>query len=516
MSSDTQQALIRRSTDTELMPPPPTKRIKRPPKVLDEDTYTDALSTIIARDFFPGLLETQTQQEYLDALESQNSEWIASAGRKLTEVMTPVGSGRRRRRGTTSLATPRSSVSATPRPSSETPRGYGGDTPMSVISTTASVASSTQTQTPPVDLNLSLDRFQAKYTSEDNESFNKVLDKQNAKRAEKYRWLWAGNKIPAARQIAQRERETRLLQARREQEQREGQDDGGKPTRQLMIAGQGDERKATPETWKARPDNQVFFTPDGVEDAYETVQQSAEARSRAPPKQVAYGNTRLELHHGAVETDPAVPPSPSLSAIQDAIAGRPRATDSEPGYSGAQTPRVNGYAFVDDEPTPAEEDAVAAARLLGSGDATPNPFKIQGQSKRESLHHRMVDRVARNNRSITAGTAAAAAARRTAGEGGGTPTPGFGGGSSVGGSPRIGGGENLTPAAQKLLNRVATARSSGGSPRHANGRGSGLFEGRVASGIKGKGKESGLRYRWTPTPRAQRERGVGGGKELGK
>lgn len=32
-----------RKADMELMPPPPAKRIKRPPVVLDEDRYTDAL-----------------------------------------------------------------------------------------------------------------------------------------------------------------------------------------------------------------------------------------------------------------------------------------------------------------------------------------------------------------------------------------------------------------------------------------------------------------------------------------
>ena len=42
-ASGASTALIRKSTDTNLMPPPPLKRIKRPPKVLDEDSYTDAL-----------------------------------------------------------------------------------------------------------------------------------------------------------------------------------------------------------------------------------------------------------------------------------------------------------------------------------------------------------------------------------------------------------------------------------------------------------------------------------------
>src|SRR5438552_2121510 len=175
MSLQNRQSLIRRPTDTELMPPPPTKRIKRPPKVLDEDTYTEALSEIIARDFFPGLLEARTQQEYLDALESQDSEWIASAGRKLTEVMTP-GMRRRGRRG----------VSMMPLGELDTPRGYVVDTPVSTVSDESSVSTSRKVDRPKVETNLSLDSFQSKYTSEDNESFNQLLDKQNEKRAQRY------------------------------------------------------------------------------------------------------------------------------------------------------------------------------------------------------------------------------------------------------------------------------------------------------------------------------------------
>ncbi|KAJ0278193.1 hypothetical protein COL922a_014494 [Colletotrichum nupharicola] len=57
-------AVVKRDSETALMPPPPPpKRIKRPATVLDEDVYTDALSHIIARDYFPGLIETQVKQE---------------------------------------------------------------------------------------------------------------------------------------------------------------------------------------------------------------------------------------------------------------------------------------------------------------------------------------------------------------------------------------------------------------------------------------------------------------------
>ena len=76
------------------MPPPPApKRIKRPSVVLDEDTYVSAVSHIIRRDFFPGLAEADAQREYLNAVESKDRSWIREAGKKLTQVMTPVPSG---------------------------------------------------------------------------------------------------------------------------------------------------------------------------------------------------------------------------------------------------------------------------------------------------------------------------------------------------------------------------------------------------------------------------------------
>ncbi|KAI9677508.1 MAG: hypothetical protein M1817_006462 [Caeruleum heppii] len=461
-SSPSTQALVRRSTDTELMPPPPTKRIKRPPKVLDEDTYTDAISEIIARDFFPGLLETRTQQEYLDALESADLQWISSAGRRLTEVMTP---GPRRGRPGTSMATPGGPM--------ETPRGYGGDTPMSVISDVSTTSTATTaTQKPEVDLNMSLDNFQAKYTSEDNESFNNLLDKQNNKRAQRYAWMWAGNKIPAPRQIKQREREQRLLKARAEQEEV----DSG---RQLQSIEPADERKARPDGWKAKPDNQFMFAPDSVEDTFETVHQKAEKESRAPPRGVAYNNTRLSSL--PQQADPTIPPSPSLSAVQDAIAGHPRPSASEPDLTGGETPRVNGYAFVDDEPTPSElgEDTPSPT-LLGPGDATPNPFKIKESSKRESLHLRMVDRVAKKHRPVSRTPSGNLSVSST-------PVPKFMS------SPRVTGSE-LTPAGQTLWSKIATPRKGSG--------GMGIFEGR--SRRSGESRESGLKFGWTPTPRAQK------------
>ncbi|KAH6655049.1 nuclear protein DGCR14 [Truncatella angustata] len=404
-------ALVRKRTDLELMPPPPpTKRIKRPKKVLDEDTYTDALSQIIARDFFPGLLESETQQEYLDAVESKDQAWINSAGRRLHQVMTP---GRQRARKGTSLP-----------PGAQTPRGFVGDTPLSVFGeSTVSVAPEKAN----VDMNMSLGAFQSKYTSEDNESFYKLLDKQNSKRAEKYAWLWTGNKLPSKMQLKQKQIEAKLS------ETRSLTDDGWKKDR-LAIKDK-DERPAQPDSWKVMPNNAFMFAPDGVEDSLETVAQRAEASSKAAPKAVDYQNTRLPpLKIGDDESDPG---SPSLLAVRDAIAGKRTGTVASSSMVGSETPRVNGYAFVDDEEP--EYEAPRAPQIdLGPGDASPNPFNIKEQSSRESLHHRMVDKISQSKRtSQKAGMT---------GKVDSTPVPKFPS------SPRVGGG--LTPAAQRLWGKI--------------------------------------------------------------
>ncbi|KAK3939568.1 nuclear protein DGCR14 [Diplogelasinospora grovesii] len=434
-------ALIRKRTDNELMPPPPpAKRIKRPKKVLDEDTYTEALSQIIARDFFPGLLESEIQQEYLDALDSKDEEWISSASRRLQQVMTPDHRRTPLRR-------------ASPLFPGQTPVGYGGDTPMSVAASTSSA------QTQPavaVDTNrMSLGAFQAKYTSEDNESFYKLLDKQNQKKVEKYAWLWSGtNKLPSKMQLKQKEVEAKLAASKRKLI-----DDGFKKDR-LAIQGK-DQRPAAPEHWKSKPNNELMFAPDGVDDlpGLETVAQRAQAESRAPPKSIVYENTRMPNPNAVVPSQDrgSRATSPSLSEIRGAIAGNRRPSDIETtAIAGDETPRVNGYAFVDDEepePEPPKPKSKPVVIDLGEGDSTPNPFQLQDTRKREALHHRMVERISQNKRT--------SARLGITGKVDRTPVPKFPS------SPRV--TEGLTPAAQRLWGQIDSAgRKQTHSPFNGN------------------------------------------------
>ncbi|KAF2722038.1 hypothetical protein K431DRAFT_284246 [Polychaeton citri CBS 116435] len=483
------QALSKRSRDSDLMPPPPPpKRQKRPSKVLDEDLYSQSISQIIARDFFPGLVETRAQMEYIQALDSNDNDWIRDAGRSLTAVMTPGPSSRRR--GTSFTSRRRLSTG-------DTPANFSKDTGTQSPAAGRGNDFEPETRTE-VDTNMSLGAFQARYTNEDNENFNALLDKQNEQRVAKYAFFHNGNKILAPRQIAHRERERKLLEDRGQQTPMLRTSSikvnaAGEERAALSLSGPSqdlDARPASLDSFRNRsgPKNSFMFGPDGVEDQATTYAQEAERKSTAPPKAINYAATRMLAGQAEEEEERLMPQSPSISAVDAAISGRARRTASELGYSGADTPRVNGYAFVDADPTLSEpgipvsdEVAEAAERkaaeklLPKADDAGPNPFTIHQRSKREDLHMKLVEKNDANRRKgnrleqlrdlgVTTGK---------------TPVPKFTS------SPIIGrkAGE-LTPAAQSLAAKLATPS-------------------RNSSDVFGR-KVQTQRNAWTPTPKVKR------------
>lgn len=154
--------------------------------VLEENEYTEALSHIIARDFFPSLVHLDATNNYLDALKSRDPTRIQATVRRLEEINTPVTE---RRSGRTVGATP-------------TPYGRRGtyDTPLRTPHPSDQYGADGSDGGEPLpkrrkfDTDISLDNFQTKYTSEDNASFLEILDDENKKRKETYGWAYNAQK----------------------------------------------------------------------------------------------------------------------------------------------------------------------------------------------------------------------------------------------------------------------------------------------------------------------------------
>ncbi len=462
MSTSNSSALTKRNATDALMPPPAApKRIKRPSVVLDEDTYTSAVSHIIRRDFFPGLAETDAQREYLNAVESKDRSWIREAGKKLTQIMTPAPKGQRKLTERTRFNTASGSAD-------KTPSVWGADTPPSVAETEKAEDEDAPGKLDTVDLNLSLGAFQAKYTSEDQESFSQIIDKHNRTKFEKNTWLREGNMYASKQRIAQQ----KVIEAKA----------AASKSTDVVLAQPSqnlDDRPAAPNTHRHTAFNTLMFNPDSVEQWAPTRAQKLEEMSLAPPKQVLYNNTRLP----APDTEPVQPRSPTLSAVRDAVSGHPRLNPSEGGYTGSETPRVNGYAFVDAQAPEPDSDDDAPTDLLerygvdsSSSNSKATPFTIHESSQREKMHHRMVERIGTKRSNLDTNSE-----KKPAGSGLGiftSETPRFLSAptparllSAAGQTPGRKSKSDLTPAAQRLFERV------GATPRHVSAGGFGKREG---------------------------------------
>ena len=412
-----------------------------------------------------------------------------------------------------------------------------------------------------VKTNMNLTSFQARYTSEDNESFNKIVDKQNRKRAERYTWMWNNNKIPSTRQIAQSVYNQQRAIAD------SGRTDSGHASSISLTRQNGrgsevnqsqalvprpsqnlEDRPAMIDSARAPrvPRNSLMFTPEDLTYTHphlQSVAQTAQERSKATPRAVSYANTRFGVTTStALEEEESIPPSPTISAIDAAIRGGLKAShpslaaSTADGYDdddGNQTPRVNGYSFIDAEPEPSEldateyrtkdeepsdpndvlkqmlkarDDASGGADFGGNGSGH-NPFNVRPFSRRENLHNAMVEKSLKAKRGppknsrlhdLQDGGDTASATGRT-------PTPRFassprvsssimervaGGGAGAASTPN--GGRtpvNLTPAGRNLYGRLG---KEGGASGERDIGASGMFD--TSSRVQ-KGGAS-----WTPTP----------------
>ncbi|KAK9457207.1 nuclear protein DGCR14 [Dipodascopsis uninucleata] len=389
-----------------MLPPAPlVKKIVRPSKRLDEDTYVESLSKIIERDYFPDLPILRYQNAYLEALNSGDNDRALKLQRKKFERMETPSSGNADYRA----ETPRLCNM-----SDESEEDLGSDY-LSDDSMHSDDAADIGGGDYNVNMELRLDEFQSKYTSEDNESFYNILDKRNQRNRDKFAWIWNGNQMVGLRTIDYQQNQT-LLDSENE--------------RSLIKM---DDRPVKPASWKVSdPRNALLFKPEGLGMSKEMIE-SAKA------KEILQTNTRISSDIWNESGTAVAESSDKLQYSATSFFSR----SGTPSERGDETPKVRGFSFVSPAPSPESSfDGYTNSSSWSIGiDRTvsgASPFRMADTPKREELHHRLVAK-----QQLSARTR--------------SQTPG--------GIPKFKSGPNIrramvTPAGQRLLSSIASRRQT--------------------------------------------------------
>ncbi|XP_059452156.1 uncharacterized protein LOC132182823 [Corylus avellana] len=237
------------------------------PKVLDEDSYVAAIEKIIERDFFPDISKLRDRLDWLEAIKTGDPVQIRDAQLKIME----------RRGGKVNIPNPEGKTHT---PGSTFGRNFtpfdefDAKTPKTAMNFSASggeLSGGGGNGNGEVDASLSLDEFFRRYTSEDNYSFSKIVEKVNRKRKERYEYLLEGEKEEDVESI-----------------------EGGVKRERISTDGYGtsDQPVSTLEGWKYSAKNLLMYHPSDRGEAPLTEEEMA-VRLKGLTKEISRANTRF-------------------------------------------------------------------------------------------------------------------------------------------------------------------------------------------------------------------------------
>ncbi|KAI0218597.1 hypothetical protein LSAT2_029695 [Lamellibrachia satsuma] len=293
------------------------------------------LEKIIVRDFYPDLPKLYAQEEYLMAVDMNDIE-------KLREIQAKYG------QKTTSEETP--SIYSTPA-TFETPAHGHAATPHRPADETNSPS---RTELPEKDkdddkkssdVDLSLDHFLARNTSEDNASFSELMKENEQKHRAKHAWLFDKE------QLQDKEQEQNLALPNIE---KQAIDSGKKPTNL--------------QTWTYKPHNSLMYVPDGVDKSDKERVEEMKLKQR----EILHSNTRFsERPHDQRQSRECIAQAANARAL--AVQGKIGADGRE--ILPERTPTVNGYGFMG---TPSPAPGVAESPLMTWGMIEDTPYRLDG------------------------------------------------------------------------------------------------------------------------------------------
>nr|XP_058897153.1 splicing factor ESS-2 homolog isoform X2 [Kogia breviceps] len=201
-------------------------------QVLDEEEYIEGLQTVIQRDFFPDVEKLQAQKEYLEAEENGDLERMRQIAIKFGSAL-----GKMSREPPPPYVTPATF---------ETPEVHTGT---GVVGSKArgrghsledgDGEATEEEEREPLP---SLDVFLSRYTSEDNASFQEIMEVAKEKSRARHAWLY---------------------QAEEEFEKRQ-KDNLALPSAECQAVESG---QAGVETWKYKAKNSLMYYPEGVNES---------------------------------------------------------------------------------------------------------------------------------------------------------------------------------------------------------------------------------------------------------
>lgn len=339
---------------------PKTKKEKK--IILNEETYLEEMAKIIQRDFFPDLQKLKAQNEYLDAVASNDIVKLRQIFSKYNSKSPLI-----REQSPATFETPLPSASLAP------------DEPPSVRST-LSISSSKSSKT--LADKHSLDSFLHTYTSEDNDSFQEIMEAADKKLRQKFAVLYEA------------EGTTR--------------DSMSKSLALPSIENQFDNQEKPKELdmWTYKNKNYIMYIPDGVKLSREEEIELANKR-----QEIEHNNTRLNANPFNEQE--------SKHFIKEAAKSQAKCLPEKIGVDGklieaSFSPAVRGFNFVK---SPSPCPGVTDSPLFTWGEIEGSPFRLDGgdtplhpasagpsfriaeTSKRENLGLQLAEKAAEQSRS---------------------------------------------------------------------------------------------------------------------